>query len=48
MLVDDDGNWLAKGTPTGELPHQRSRMENYMLVQGSKYAKEAARVGAEN
>ena len=48
VLVDDDGKLLATGTPTGQLPHPQWRAENYMLVKGSKYAKEAERVGAQN
>lgn len=44
VLVDDDGNLLAKGTPSdseGPLPALRERQLNYSLVKGSKYAKEA-------
>lgn len=48
VLVDDDGKHLATGCPTGQLPHARSRAENYMLVRGSKYATEAERVGSQN
>merc|ERR1712094_71166 len=48
VLVDDDGKLLATGTPTGRLPHQGYRAENYLLVKGSKYATEAERVGAQN
>lgn len=40
-LVDDAGDYLNHGTPTGELPSLRSRQSNYRLVQGSKYAREA-------
>ena len=48
VLVDDEGALLATGTPTGRLPHQRERMENYMLCRGGRYAKEAERVGSQN
>lgn len=39
VLLDDDGNLLARGTPTGEnLPSMIQRQRNYQLVMGSKYA----------
>lgn len=41
VLVDDDGQLLNKGTPTGELPAEACRQANYQLVRGSKYAVEA-------
>lgn len=41
VLVDDEGQYLKHGTPTGELPPLRLRQSNYRLVQGSKYAREA-------
>jgi hypothetical protein len=44
VLVDDDGNLLAKGTPSdgpAGLPNLRERQMNYRLVAGSKYAREA-------
>ena len=42
LLVDDEGVLLAgPGTPKGDLPHISQRQQNYMLVRGSKYAKEA-------
>lgn len=41
VLVDDDGNLLNYGIPTGELPPLRERQRNYQVVAGSKYAKEA-------
>ena len=41
VLVDDAGNLLNHGTPTGNLPNERERVENYNLVKGSKYAKAA-------
>ncbi|KAL3942578.1 MAG: hypothetical protein SGBAC_003248 [Bacillariaceae sp.] len=39
VLVDDDGEELARGTPTGSLPMLRERQANYAVVKGSKYAK---------
>jgi hypothetical protein len=41
VLVDDDGNLLAKGCPSGQLPHESERRQNYAFVHGSKYAKAA-------
>merc|ERR1719253_1484196 len=42
VLVDDEGGLLAgPAAPTGQLPHLRDRQQNYALVRGSKYAKEA-------
>ena len=44
VLVDDDGNFLAKGKPSDgpdSLPHIRERVMNYNLMKGSKYAKAA-------
>lgn len=41
VLVDDDGNLLAKGKPSDgppSLPHIRQRQMNFQVVQGSKYA----------
>lgn len=38
VLVDDDGKELARGTPTGSLPHIRQRQRNYAMVRGGKYA----------
>ena len=38
VLVDDDGNELARGTPTEGLPSLRQRQMNYSIMQGSKYA----------
>jgi len=46
VLVDDDGNLLAAGTPTGDVPDIRYRKSNYGLTQGGKYAKEAEKYGA--
>jgi hypothetical protein len=47
VLVDDDGNLLAKGKPSdgpGALPSLRERVTNYKIVQGSKYAVEADKI----
>ncbi|KAL7581611.1 hypothetical protein ACA910_022166 [Epithemia clementina (nom. ined.)] len=42
VLVDDVGNFLAKGKPVpGGLPPLRERQMNYQIVQGSKYARVA-------
>lgn len=38
VLVDDEGQELKRGSPTGSLPHIRSRQGNYGLVKGGKYA----------
>jgi hypothetical protein len=46
VLVDDDGELLNAGAPTGALPHPRARAENFMLVRGSKYATAAIAEGA--
>ena len=47
VLVDDDGKLLASGTPAGRaLPHMRERQANFQIVQGSKYATEAEKIGA--
>ena len=43
-LVDDEGEILKKGTPTGDLPHVQYRMRNYQLVMGGKYGMSADRV----
>lgn len=39
VLVDDDGKELARGSPSGQLPHIRQRQMNYELVRGSKYSR---------
>jgi hypothetical protein len=44
VLVDDSGEELARGRPTGELPSLRERQVNYKIVMGSKYAKVADEV----
>ena len=41
----DDGDLLAKGTPSNGpegLPSLRERQQNFLIVKGSKYAREAA------
>ncbi len=47
VLVDDSGALLAKGSPTGELPHISERAMNYRVVYGSKYAVEADKIAAQ-
>ena len=45
VLVNDDGQLLAHGTPAKEgLPPLRERQRNYQLVEGSKYATAADRM----
>ena len=46
LLVDDDGNELARGNPSGRLPDLRQRQMNYRLVSGSKYARVADQISA--
>lgn len=46
VLVDDEGALLKYGTPSGDLPHARSRQGNYGLVKGGKYATVADRIAA--
>mmetsp|Transcript_5406 Transcript_5406/g.13091 ORF Transcript_5406/g.13091 Transcript_5406/m.13091 type:complete len:286 (+) Transcript_5406:93-950(+) len=41
VLVDDAGELLNYGTPTGELPDIRARQRNFMLTQGGRYARAA-------
>ena len=45
-LVDDAGELLASGRPTGRLPALRERQANYALVRGSKYAMAADKLAA--
>eukprot|EP00941_MAST-03F_sp_MAST-3F-sp1_P003195 g3195.t1 len=40
-IVDDEGNLLNSGKPTGPLPHLFHRKQNYSFVKGSKYARAA-------
>ena len=46
VLVDDDGELLAKGTPQddGTMPPLRERALNYRCVTNSKYSKEADKI----
>jgi hypothetical protein len=46
VLVDDNGRQLAKGTPSGRLPHIRQRQMNYAMVKGGKYATAAEAIAA--
>merc|ERR1712032_568790 len=46
VLVDDAGTLLANGKPTGALPRLEQRVQNFDLVRGSKYAKEAESIGS--
>eukprot|EP00592_Proboscia_alata_P020838 CAMPEP_0194409908 /NCGR_PEP_ID=MMETSP0176-20130528/7851_1 /TAXON_ID=216777 /ORGANISM="Proboscia alata, Strain PI-D3" /LENGTH=256 /DNA_ID=CAMNT_0039210839 /DNA_START=227 /DNA_END=997 /DNA_ORIENTATION=+ len=39
VLVDDDGNELARGKPTGELPDLDQRKMNYEIIRDSKYSR---------
>mmetsp|Transcript_9695 Transcript_9695/g.19043 ORF Transcript_9695/g.19043 Transcript_9695/m.19043 type:complete len:263 (-) Transcript_9695:55-843(-) len=39
VLVDDDGNLLNQGAPTGRLPLLQDRHANYEVVRASKYAR---------
>ena len=48
VLVDDDGALLASGTPSGKLPAIHERQQNYALVKGSKYSREADMKGSSN
>mmetsp|Transcript_20398 Transcript_20398/g.37120 ORF Transcript_20398/g.37120 Transcript_20398/m.37120 type:complete len:301 (+) Transcript_20398:53-955(+) len=41
VLVDDAGELLNYGTPTGTLPDVRARQRNYMLTKGGRYARVA-------
>ena len=45
VLVNDDGELLNAGTPTGKLPEFYSRMRNYREVEGSKYGVAAEEFG---
>eukprot|EP01035_Chromulina_nebulosa_P021349 gene21349-27659_t len=48
VLIDDDGELLNKGTPTGNLPDLIERQQNYQLVAGSKYAKVADSIASKD
>jgi hypothetical protein len=43
VLVDDDGNLLAGG-----LPPLRERVQNYRIMEGSKYSRVADAIAAES
>mmetsp|Transcript_22884 Transcript_22884/g.53559 ORF Transcript_22884/g.53559 Transcript_22884/m.53559 type:complete len:213 (-) Transcript_22884:229-867(-) len=45
VLVDDAGKYLNHGSPSGTLPSLQYRRRNFALVQGSKYAVEANKLG---
>uniref|UniRef100_A0A7S0D498 Uncharacterized protein n=1 Tax=Amorphochlora amoebiformis TaxID=1561963 RepID=A0A7S0D498_9EUKA len=47
VLIDDEGKYLTHGIPTGTLPPVFERNYNFKMVEGSKYAKEATRIGKE-
>jgi len=47
VLVDDGGGYLNHGTPSGSMPHKMERAYNFKMVEGSKYEKEAIRIGQE-
>lgn len=47
VLVDDEGNELARGKPTGQLPHLRQRKMNYQIISGSKYSEVADKIALE-
>ena len=45
VLIDDDGKYLAKGKPSGEItPTIRERAMNYKVFENSKYSKEALNI----
>lgn len=46
VLVDDEGNWLRTGTPTGQIPAGFHRKGNFELVMGGRYERVAVEVGA--
>ena len=48
VLVDDAGDLLNQGSPTGVLPPLRERRQNFQVVAGSKYAVQAELVGKED
>lgn len=48
VLVDDDGNLLARGKPSDDaIPPLIHRKENYKLVRGSKYATAVDKIASE-
>jgi len=48
VLIDDSGNLLNYGTPTGNLPDINSRKDNFNLTIGSKYSNAAIKIGKNN
>lgn len=48
VLVDDEGNLLKVGKPTGDLPDKEARIKNYKVVKGSKFANAADTEGKKN
>jgi len=46
VLVDDNGDLLATGRPTGRLPDANDRRNNYRTTIGGKYAREADKLAA--
>jgi len=48
VLIDDSGNLLNYGTPTGNLPDYKSRKDNFSLTIGSKYSDAAIKIGKNN
>ena len=47
VLVDDAGERLATGVPTGAVPPMRERQYNYAIVRGGRYARAADAYAAE-
>ena len=47
VLVDDEGELLASGTPKGELPDYRQRARNWQSVGQSKYSVAALKMARE-
>jgi hypothetical protein len=41
VLVDDDGNYITKGTPSGSIPNKNFREMNFQIVEGGKFANAA-------
>mmetsp|Transcript_6392 Transcript_6392/g.17857 ORF Transcript_6392/g.17857 Transcript_6392/m.17857 type:complete len:286 (-) Transcript_6392:193-1050(-) len=51
VLVDDGGDLLARGTPSdgpGGLPPLRERVQNYRIMEGSKYSRAADAIAGES
>ena len=45
VLVDDEGELLSSGSPSGSLPNIYERQQNWALVEGSKYGAAAVKLG---